>query len=119
MLIHTTHERAKQKLNLLKREFYDKGIGECHLSGSPAVLHVSFLQPCMISERLLISVDVLTGYFLAHIPQFENCSLVEDIENVINKDYSKITEYFTNLRYEIVKNKHFDYICHFDYTEFG
>ena len=70
ILIHTTHERAKQSLSNLQRELRDKRVGECQLSGSPAVLQVSVLQPCMSSERLLISVDALTGLFLAHIPQF-------------------------------------------------
>lgn len=40
------------------------------IAGSPAVLHIPILQPCMISEELLITVDTHSGHFLAHVPQF-------------------------------------------------
>ncbi|CAG2161554.1 unnamed protein product [Oppiella nova] len=98
ILIQTTYERAKQRLISLKKELDDKSVGHSLLSGSPSVLHVSFLQPCMTSERLLISVDTLTGSFLVHIPQFEDCSLVDEIQNVINKSVAKVVPLFRQLR---------------------
>ncbi|CAG2112067.1 unnamed protein product, partial [Medioppia subpectinata] len=98
ILIQTTYERAKQKLIQLKKEFDDKSVGLSVLSGSPSVLQVSFLQPCMTSERLLISVDTLTGSFLTHIPQFEECPIVDDIQNVINKNTAKVIALLRQLR---------------------
>lgn len=105
MLIHTTYERAKLKLIQLKKEFEEKSVGECLLSGSPAVLQVSFLQPCMTSERLLISVDTLTGHFLVHIPQFEECSLVDEIQAVINRNSAKVVPLFRQLRIWLTRER--------------
>lgn len=72
LLIHTTHERAKQMLQQIKQKLQHAQLGECVLSGSPVILQLSFLQPCMPSEKLLITVDTLTGQFLVHMPQFGN-----------------------------------------------
>jgi mediator of RNA polymerase II transcription subunit 14 len=105
VLIHTTYERAKQKLIQLKKEFEEKDVGECLLSGSPAVLQVSFLQPCMTSERLLISVDTLTGHFLVHIPQFDECSFVDEIQAVINRNFTKAVPLFLQLRIWLTRER--------------
>lgn len=72
LLIHTVHERAKQSLTKLRAQLDELNAGETALSGCPTILSVSFIKPCMQSERLLVSVDQLTGVFLAHIPQFGN-----------------------------------------------
>ena len=48
------------------------GIGsdvDCVVQGSPAVLHLPILSPCLRSEQLLITVDTHTGNLQAHIPQ--------------------------------------------------
>ena len=105
ILIQTTYERAKQKLIQLKKEFDEKNVGHCLLSGSPAVLQISFLQPCMTSERLLISVDSLTGHFLVHIPQFEECSIVDEIQNLINKNLAKVIPLFRQLRVWLTRER--------------
>ncbi|GFY47122.1 mediator of RNA polymerase II transcription subunit 14, partial [Trichonephila inaurata madagascariensis] len=72
LLIHTVHIRTKHKLQELSEVLKPLlGLPECVISGSPAVLHCPILQPCMISEELLITVNTHTGHFLAHVPQFE------------------------------------------------
>ena len=42
---------------------------ECLVQGSPAVLHLPILFPCLRSEQLLITVNTHTGSLQAHIPQ--------------------------------------------------
>ena len=50
----------------------DLGDVEASLHGSPAVLSVPILQPCLRSEQLLITIDTHTGVFQAHVPQHED-----------------------------------------------
>ena len=52
------------------QEILKLGGVEASLHGSPAVLSVPILQPCLRSEQLLVSVDTHTGIFLAHVPQY-------------------------------------------------
>ena len=62
------------------------------LSGSPAVLSVPILQPCLRSEQLLITVDTHTGVLMAHIPQYENqCPqpLMTELQACLNGQQSK------------------------------
>ncbi|XP_054168688.1 mediator of RNA polymerase II transcription subunit 14-like [Oppia nitens] len=104
-LLQTTYERSKQKLSQLRKELDELNVGKSVISGAPAVLHISFLQPCMISERLLISVDSLTGYYLVHIPQFEDCSIVEEIQTVINKNIAKVVPLFRQLKIWLTRER--------------
>lgn len=50
----------------------DLGDVEASLHGSPAVLSIPILQPCLRSEQLLITIDTHTGIFQAHVPQYED-----------------------------------------------
>ncbi|XP_071034254.1 mediator of RNA polymerase II transcription subunit 14 isoform X1 [Parasteatoda tepidariorum] len=101
LLIHTVHIRTKHKLQELSDILKPLlGLTEYTISGSPAVLHVPILQPCMISEELLITVNTHTGHFLAHVPQFEP-PMMEDIQNCLNKDPSKVENLLSELRFWI------------------
>ena len=71
LLVHTVYMRTRCRLAELKQELQPK-IGHdvvCVVQGSPAVLHLPVLSPCLRSEQLLISVDSHTGNLQAHIPQ--------------------------------------------------
>lgn len=73
LLIHTIYMRARNRLHELKQELQPK-LGQrqqsdCVVQGSPAVLHLPILSPCLRSEQLLITVDTRTGSLQAHIPQ--------------------------------------------------
>jgi len=72
LLIHTIYMRTRSRLLELKQELLPK-LGQqqsdCVIQGSPAVLHLPILSPCLRSEQLLITVDTRTGNFQAHIPQ--------------------------------------------------
>ncbi|XP_076370105.1 mediator complex subunit 14 isoform X1 [Tachypleus tridentatus] len=102
LLIHTIHIRTKQKLTELKEELISRlGETECSMGGSPAILHFPLLQPCMQSEQLLITVDTHTGYFLAHIPQFE-APTMEELSESLNKDLGQVEALVLDLRYWVV-----------------
>lgn len=89
LLICTTHERAKKILLQFCEKFentkYGKSFGY-EICGLPPVLQISYLKPCMDSEKLVLSVDVLTGLIMVHISQFENCPFVDEIQQSIKKD---------------------------------
>lgn len=105
LLIHTVHVRTKHKLADLRDEIKPKlGINECIISGSPAVLHIPLLQPCMQSEQLLVTVDTHTGFFLAHVPQFDP-PLMDDIEDAFNKDLNKLENLISELRFWITMRR--------------
>lgn len=72
LLIHTIYMRTRTRLLELKVELQPK-LGQqhadCIVQGSPPVLHLPILSPCLRSEQLLITVDTRTGSLQAHIPQ--------------------------------------------------
>ena len=104
LFIHTTHERAKYKLKLLQKQLNELNVGSVASSSVPPVLEVSFLSPCLPSERLLISVDTLTGILMAQMPQFEDCPLVDKFVHVI-KDGKRIKSWFQELRIWLMKSR--------------
>ncbi|KAG7153507.1 Mediator of RNA polymerase II transcription subunit 14-like [Homarus americanus] len=69
------------------------------LSGSPAVLHVPILQPNLRSEQLLITVDTHTGVLLPHVPQYDSCPNIPDLQQALNYDKTKIDDLISELRY--------------------
>ncbi|XP_064456763.1 mediator of RNA polymerase II transcription subunit 14-like isoform X2 [Ornithodoros turicata] len=100
LLIQTIHIRTKEKLAHI-RDRLQTTIGNqthCIISGSPAILQVPLLQPCMESENLLITVDTHTGYFLAFVPQHEP-PMIDDIQDCLNKDGAKLDSLLTDLKF--------------------
>ncbi|KAF7491073.1 Mediator of RNA polymerase II transcription subunit 14 [Sarcoptes scabiei] len=106
ILLSTTHQRSKIKLFNLKKLIEEENSALiCELKELPAVLHVSFISPCMPSEQLLISVDMLNGQFLVHIPQYEDCPLINDFEIFLNKSIDKKFTAIDNLRIWIIRER--------------
>lgn len=106
ILFYTVQERAKHKLNSLRRLFEEKaGYLVCEQSELPAVLHVSFIEPSMPSEQLLISVDMLNGQFLAHIPQYEECPHIAEVETLLNKNVDQVFNIILQLRVWITRER--------------
>ncbi len=92
LLVHTIYVRTKARLGELKQELQHRlnlGDVEASLHGSPAVLSVPILHPCMRSEQLLVTVDTHTGGFLAHVPQYEENPVTPDIQQTLNEDKSR------------------------------
>lgn len=106
ILFFTTHERSKIKLNSLAKVLEKEVLSlTCELCELPAVLHVSFIDPCMASEQLLICIDMLTGQFLVHIPQYEECPLISEIETCLNKNLDKLPALIKDLRIWITRER--------------
>ncbi|KAI1285965.1 Mediator of RNA polymerase II transcription subunit 14 [Halotydeus destructor] len=106
LLTHTTHERAKEKLQKLKAQLDELRIGETLLSGCPPILEVAFISHCMQSEKLLVSIDMLTGAYFVHIPQFEDCPLVsQNNVQIALKDFTRIRNWIKDLRIWVLKER--------------
>lgn len=69
-----------------------------NLQGSPAILSVAILQPCLRAEQLLITVDTHTGMLQCHVPQYDP-PLVPELNNALNGDHTKLTNLIGELRY--------------------
>ncbi|KAF7268704.1 mediator complex subunit 14 isoform X1 [Rhynchophorus ferrugineus] len=105
LLVHTIYVRTRSRLNDIKLELQGmlKDV-ECTLQGSPAILSVAILQPCLRAEQLLITVDTHTGMLQSHVPQYDP-PLIPEINNVLNGDHSKLPSYISELRYWITKRR--------------
>ncbi|KAF4526396.1 hypothetical protein B566_EDAN012686 [Ephemera danica] len=105
LLIHTIYLRTKARLSELKQELQTllRDV-ECQLQGSPAILSVSVLQPCLRAEQLLVTVDTLTGALLCHVPQY-NAPLVPEIQLALNSDRSRLPMLISELRFWITQRR--------------
>lgn len=104
LLVQTIYIRTKQKLNELREEIRNllQWDIESSVSGSPAVLNVPILQPCLRSEQLLVTIDTHLGTLLAHVPQYGDAPFVSDIQATLNGDKSRFCFLFSELKFWIV-----------------
>ena len=108
LLVHTIYVRTRSRLTELKNDVQKRlGLGdvEATLHGSPAVLAIPILQPCLRAEQLLISVDTHTGIFLAHVPQYPNNPYSPQIQNCLNGDKLQLETQVSELRYWITARR--------------
>ena len=108
LLVHTIYVRTRARLTELRTEVQRRlGLGdvEATLHGSPAVLSIPILQPCLRSEQLLISVDTHTGIFLAHVPQYPTNPFSSQIQVCLNSDQVQLESLVTELRYWITARR--------------
>ena len=108
LLVHTIYVRTRARLTELRTEVQRRlklGDVEATLHGSPAVLSVPILQPCLRSEQLLISVDTHTGVFLAHVPQYPTNPFSPQIQVCLNGDQAQMESLVTELRYWITARR--------------
>ena len=108
LLVHTIYVRTRARLTDLKAEVQRRlGLGdvEATLHGSPAVLAIPILQPCLRAEQLLISVDTHTGIFLAHVPQYPHNPYSTQIQNSLNGDRMQLESHVSELRYWITARR--------------
>ncbi|OXU18250.1 hypothetical protein TSAR_004954 [Trichomalopsis sarcophagae] len=105
LLVHTIYIRTRNRLTDLKQELQCmfKGV-ECTLAGSPAILSVPVLQPCLRAELLLIAVDTHTGMLQCHIPQYD-APLVPDLTAALNEDHLKLPALISELRFWITQKR--------------
>nr|XP_022906712.1 mediator of RNA polymerase II transcription subunit 14 isoform X2 [Onthophagus taurus] len=105
LLVHTIYVRTKSRLTDLKTELQGalKQV-ECQLQGSPAILSVAVLQPCLRAEQLLITVDTHTGMLQCHVPQYDP-PLIPDLSACLNGDRNRLPRYISELRYWITQRR--------------
>ncbi|XP_060525569.1 mediator of RNA polymerase II transcription subunit 14 [Cylas formicarius] len=105
LLVHTIYVRTRSRLGDIKLELQGmlKEV-ECNLQGSPAILSVAILQPCLRAEQLLITVDTHTGMLQSHVPQYDP-PLIPEVNNVLNGDRSKLPLFISELRYWITQRR--------------
>ncbi|XP_046742942.1 mediator of RNA polymerase II transcription subunit 14 isoform X1 [Diprion similis] len=105
LLVHTIYVRTRSRLSELKQEFQSmlKDV-ECTLAGSPAILSVPILQPCLRAELLLVTVDTHTGMLQCHVPQYE-APLVPELTAALNGDHSRLPTLISELRYWITQRR--------------
>lgn len=98
LLVHTIYVRTRSRLLDLKQELQTmlKDV-ECTLAGSPAILSVPILQPCLRAEHLLVTVDTHTGMLQCHVPQYE-APLVPELTSALNGDHSRLPTLISELR---------------------
>ncbi|XP_044010712.1 mediator of RNA polymerase II transcription subunit 14 isoform X2 [Aphidius gifuensis] len=105
LLVHTIYVRTKSRLSDLKQELQSslKDV-ECSLTGSPAILSVPVLQPCLRAESLLVTVDTHTGMLQCHVPQYE-APLVPELTSALNGDHNKLPNLISELRFWITQRR--------------
>lgn len=105
LFIHTTHERSKSLLVKLQKDLSEIiNVESSTVTGCPPILDICVLEPCSTPEKLLISVDALTGLFMAHIPQFEDCPLMSKFQGTV-REPTRIISWLKELRVWIVKQR--------------
>ncbi|QQP57449.1 Uncharacterized protein FKW44_002448, partial [Caligus rogercresseyi] len=108
LLVQSIYVRTKSRLRDLKTELETRlqlRDAQASLHGSPAILSVPILQPCLRSEQLIIAIDTHSGVFLAHVPGYESNPFTSDIQTNLNEDKSKLEGLISDLRIWITKNR--------------
>ncbi|XP_053982530.1 mediator of RNA polymerase II transcription subunit 14 isoform X1 [Hylaeus anthracinus] len=105
LLVHTIYVRTRSRLLDLKQELQTmlKDV-ECTLAGSPAILSVPILQPCLRAEHLLVTVDTHTGMLQCHVPQYK-APLVPELTAALNGDHSRLPTLISELRFWITQRR--------------
>ncbi|XP_066584073.1 mediator of RNA polymerase II transcription subunit 14 isoform X2 [Prorops nasuta] len=105
LLVHTIYIRTRNRLTELKQELQSmlKDV-ECTLAGSPAILQVPILQPCLRAELLLVTVDTHTGMLQCHVPQYD-APLVPELTITLNTDHSRLPALISELRFWITQRR--------------
>uniref|UniRef100_A0A0K2TAA1 Mediator of RNA polymerase II transcription subunit 14 n=1 Tax=Lepeophtheirus salmonis TaxID=72036 RepID=A0A0K2TAA1_LEPSM len=108
LLVHSIYVRTKSRLRALKTDIEKRlklNDGHASLHGSPAILSVPILQPCLRSEQLIIAIDTHSGIFLVHVPGYESNPYTSEIQRNLNEDKSKLEPLISQLRIWITKNR--------------
>ena len=69
LLVHTVQVRILAKLKELEREFRLIVSGPCEIRDLPTVLYVPVVHPCLKSEMLCVSIDIMKGNYLVSIAE--------------------------------------------------
>ena len=67
------------------------------VQGSPAMLVVGVLQPCLRAECLVVAVDTHSGMLRCHVPKHQP-PIIAELEAALNSDHSRIPSLISELR---------------------
>lgn len=72
-----------------------------NLQGTPAILTVPVLTPCLRAEQIHITIDTHSGMLRCHVPKHLDCPIMKEMQNCLNNNRSKLPAIITQLRYWI------------------
>jgi mediator of RNA polymerase II transcription subunit 14 len=75
------------------------------LQGTPAILTVPVLNPCLRAEQIHITVDTHTGILHCHVPKHLDCPIVPELQNAINNNHRKLQNLVSEMRYWIAQRR--------------
>ncbi|CAB3376625.1 Hypothetical predicted protein [Cloeon dipterum] len=108
LLVHTIYLRARARLQELNTELLALCQDlDCELQGSPAVLSVAVLQPCLRAELMLVSVDTHSGQLLVHVPQWASSSpaVVTEVQMALNHDRTRLPTLLPEVRFWLAQRR--------------
>ncbi|XP_068142124.1 mediator of RNA polymerase II transcription subunit 14 isoform X2 [Drosophila tropicalis] len=106
LIVHTVYIRSVSRLSDLKLEFqaFLKDV-DFNLQGTPAILTVPVLTPCLRAEQIHITIDTHTGMFRCHVPKHLDCPITDEMQDSLNGDRSKLPSLLSELRYWITHRR--------------
>lgn len=106
LIVHTVYIRSVQRLTELKTEFqkFLKNT-EYLIQGTPAILTIMVLNPCLRAEQIHVTVDTHTGMLKCHVPKHLDCPIMPELQVALNGDYTKLPHLVTELRYWITHKR--------------
>lgn len=76
-----------------------------HLQGTPAILTVPVLNPCLRAEQIHITVDTHTGMLRCHVPKHLDCPISPELQTALNGDLTKLPHLVSELRYWVTQRR--------------
>ena len=75
------------------------------MQGTPAILTIPVLNPCLRAEQVHITVDTHTGMLKCHVPKHLDCPIMTEFQTSLNGSHTKLPQLITELRYFSFPNK--------------
>uniref|UniRef100_A0A8D8N5P3 Mediator of RNA polymerase II transcription subunit 14 n=2 Tax=Culex pipiens TaxID=7175 RepID=A0A8D8N5P3_CULPI len=106
LLVHTVYVRSLSRLADLKSELqlFLPDV-DYSILGTPAMLMVPILNPCLRAEQIYITVDTHTGMLRCHVPKHLDCPIMAEMQHALNNDRSRLQHLFSELRYWITQRR--------------
>ncbi|XP_023302544.2 mediator of RNA polymerase II transcription subunit 14 [Lucilia cuprina] len=106
LIVHTVYIRSVSRLSDLKLEFqaFLKDV-DFKLEGTPAILTVPVLTPCLRAEQIHITIDTHTGMLRCHVPKHLDCPIIPEMQTALNNDRTKLPQIMSELRYWITHRR--------------
>lgn len=76
-----------------------------NLHGTPAILTIPVLTPCLRAEQIHITIDTHTGMLHCHVPKHLNCPLIPELQHALNNDLTKLPNLVSELRFWITQRR--------------